>query len=389
MSPQCLSRDKQVWLLLLNSRCGYDAEHKKFTGTYMSDLIRPEIKALSAYHVADAGHMIKLDAMENPYRLPEKLIAQWLQKLSVAELNRYPDPQASILSAMLRAYMQVPADQALILGNGSDELIQMMALAVALPGRAILAPEPGFVMYKMIATFVGMDYIGVPLCEDFSLDLPAMLAAIKQYQPALVFLAFPNNPTANLFDESAMLEIIRESKGLVIVDEAYHPFAGESFMSRLGEFENLLVMRTVSKMGLAGLRLGLLAGAPKWINEIDKVRLPYNINVLTQISAAFALEHADVFEAQAAAIREQRGWLLNELSQLADVQVYPSRANFILLRLKAMDANKVFESLKQQGVLIKNLHPSGGALKQCLRVTVGAPNENQALLQALKKILSG
>lgn len=244
-------------------------------------------------------------------------------------------------------------------------------------------------MYKMIATFVGMDYIGVPLREDFSLDLPAMLAAIKQYQPALVFLAFPNNPTANLFDESAMLEIIRESKGLVIVDEAYHPFAGESFMSRLGEFENLLVMRTVSKMGLAGLRLGLLAGAPKWINEIDKVRLPYNINVLTQISAAFALEHADVFEAQAAAIREQRGWLLKELSQLADVQVYPSRANFILLRLKAMDANKVFESLKQQGVLIKNLHPSGGALKQCLRVTVGAPNENQALLQALKKILSG
>lgn len=353
----------------------------------MSDLIRPQIKALSAYHVADAGKMIKLDAMENPYHLPEKLIAAWLQKISQAELNRYPDPQAAVLRDKLRTYMQVPDGQALILGNGSDELIQMMAMAVAQPGRTILAPEPGFVMYKMIATFVGMDYVGVPLREDFSLDLPAMLAAIKQHQPALIFLAFPNNPTANLFDETAMLEIIRASKGLVVVDEAYHPFAGETFMSRLGQFENLLVMRTVSKMGLAGLRLGLLAGAPKWINEFDKVRLPYNINVLTQTSAVFALEHAEVFESQAAAIREQRSWLLDELNKIPDLQVYPSRANFILLRLKKADANKVFELLKQQGVLIKNLNPAGGALKQCLRVTVGTPDENQTFVAVLKKSL--
>ena len=283
--------------------------------------------------------------------------------------------------------MQVPDGQAIILGNGSDELIQIMALAVAQPGRIILAPEPGFVMYKMIATFVGMEYIGVPLREDFSLDLPAMLAVIKQQQPALIFLAYPNNPTANLFDEQAMLDIIRASKGLVIIDEAYHPFAGESFMPRLGQFENLLVMRTVSKMGLAGLRLGLLAGAPKWINEFDKVRLPYNINVLTQISAVFALEHADVFEAQAAAIREQRSWLLDELNKIADLQVYPSRANFILLRLKKADANKVFESLKQQDVLIKNLNPAGGVLKQCLRVTVGTPDENRAFVAALRMSL--
>ncbi|MDQ1362407.1 MAG: histidinol-phosphate aminotransferase [Pseudomonadota bacterium] len=353
----------------------------------MSDLIRPQIKALSAYHVADAGSMIKLDAMENPYHLPEQLIAQWLQKMAQAELNRYPDPQATVLRDALRSYMQVPDGQALILGNGSDELIQMMAMAVAQPGRAILAPEPGFVMYKMIATFVGMEYIGVPLREDFSLDLPAMLAAIKQHQPALIFLAFPNNPTANLFDEPAMLEIIKTSKGLVIVDEAYHPFAGESFMSRLGQFENLLVMRTVSKMGLAGLRLGLLAGSPKWINEFDKVRLPYNINILTQISAKFALDHADVFEKQAAEIRQQRGWLLDELKKIPDLVVYPSRANFILLRLQKADANKVFESLKKNGVLIKNLDPAGGALKQCLRVTVGAPDENRAFVAALKKSL--
>ncbi|HEX5636109.1 MAG TPA: aminotransferase class I/II-fold pyridoxal phosphate-dependent enzyme, partial [Gammaproteobacteria bacterium] len=175
----------------------------------MSDLIRPEIKALSAYHVADAGGMIKLDAMENPYGLPDDLIARWLQKISHAALNRYPDPHAAELRDSLRGYMQIPADQAIILGNGSDELIQMMAMAVAQPGRSILAPEPGFVMYKMIATFVGMDYIGVPLRDDFSLDLPAMLAAVKAHQPALIFLAYPNNPTANLFDEQAMLDIIQ------------------------------------------------------------------------------------------------------------------------------------------------------------------------------------
>jgi histidinol-phosphate aminotransferase len=356
-------------------------------GLRMSDLIRPQINALSAYHVADAGNMIKLDAMENPYPLPEKLIAAWLQKIAHAALHRYPDPQASELCDKLRAYMQVPADQALILGNGSDELIQMMAMAVAQPGRVILAPEPGFVMYKMIATFVGMDYVGVPLRDDFSLDLPAMLAAIEQHQPTLIFLAYPNNPTANLFDKAAMLQIIQASSGLVIVDEAYHPFAGESFMSSLGKFENVLVMRTVSKMGLAGLRLGLLAGAPKWINEFDKVRLPYNINVLTQISAVFALEHADVFEAQAALIREQRSWLLHELNKIKNVQVYPSRANFILLRVQQADANKVFDALKQQGVLIKNLHPAGGALKQCLRVTVGTPDENSAFVAALQNSL--
>lgn len=353
----------------------------------MSDLIRPEIKALSAYHVADAEGMIKLDAMENPYGLPSDLITRWLQQLSQASLNRYPDPHATTLRDKLRAYMQIPADQAILLGNGSDELIQMMAMSVAQPGRAILAPEPGFVMYKMIATFVGMDYIGVPLREDFSLDLAAMLAAVKKHQPALIFLAYPNNPTANLFDEQVMLDIIKASKGLVIVDEAYQPFAGASFMSRLGQYDNLLVMRTVSKMGLAGLRLGLLAGAPEWIDEFDKVRLPYNINVLTQISAVFALENADVFEAQAAAIREQRSWLLDELNKLADLQVYPSSANFILVRFGKKNATRVFELLKQQGVLIKNLSPAGGALDQCLRITVGAANENQTFISALKKCL--
>ncbi|TNF37239.1 MAG: histidinol-phosphate transaminase [Gammaproteobacteria bacterium] len=355
--------------------------------TLMSELIRPEIKALSAYHVPDPGKLIKLDAMENPYTLPDDLRQRWLETLADVPLNRYPDPAANALRHKLADYMQVPASCEVLLGNGSDELIQMMAMAVAQPGKKILAPEPGFVMYKMIATFVGMDYVGVPLCEDFSLDMEAMLAAIKQHEPALIFLAYPNNPTGNLFDATDIESIIRASRGLVVVDEAYHPFACTSFMSRLVEFDNLLVMRTVSKMGLAGLRLGLLAGAPRWLNEFDKVRLPYNINVLTQVSALFALEHANVFEQQAEIIRQQRQWLYDELSAMNSITVYPSRANFILLKLHSADATEVFNQLKTQGILIKNLNSAGGMLSNCLRITVGTPQENQSFIRAFCSIV--
>jgi len=355
----------------------------------VEDLIRKEIQAINAYHVPDPGDMIKLDAMENPYHMPEALKDEWLDLIKHAEINRYPDPSAAKLCAVLESYMGVPeklssTNNKIILGNGSDELIQILAMAVAKSGSKVMAPEPGFVMYNMIATFVGMDYIGVPLKADFSLDMPAMLSAIKLHQPALIFLAYPNNPTGNLFSDDDIVEIIKASKGLVVVDEAYHPFACESFMPRVGEFDNLLVMRTVSKMGLAGLRLGLLAGAEKWINEFDKIRLPYNINILTQLSAEFAIKHADIFEAQAKIIREQREWLFNELTEFSQFEVYPSRANFILLKVLEGDATKIFEGLKQRGVLIKNSHSAGGVLTQCLRVTVGKPEENAALIDALK-----
>lgn len=349
----------------------------------MSDLIRKEIQALNAYHVPASGGMIKLDAMENPYHMPDALNDEWLKLIARAEINRYPDPSAGALSALLKSYMGVPANNSIVLGNGSDELIQMLAMAVVQPGRTILAPEPGFVMYNMIATFTGMDYVGVPLLDDFSLDMPAMLEAIRLHQPALIFLAYPNNPTGNLFADDDIVEILKVSNGLVIVDEAYHPFACTSFMHRLGEFENLLVMRTVSKMGLAGLRLGMLAGPEKWVSEIDKVRLPYNINILTQVTAEFALRHADVFEQQAATIRQQRDWLFTHLCGFSELKVYPSRANFILVRLLKGEATAVFEALKKQGILIKNLHPAGGVLSQCLRITVGEVEENQSFIAAL------
>ena len=361
----------------------------------VKELIRDEIQSLNAYHVPDPGDMIKLDAMENPYHMPEALMAEWLKLIKHAEINRYPDPAATKLSAVLKKYMGVPETNSsaneninsIILGNGSDELIQIMAMAVAKPGRKILAPEPGFVMYNMIATFSGLEYIGVPLKDDFSLDIQAMLKAIETHQPALIFLAYPNNPTGNLFADNDIEKIVNVAEGLVVIDEAYHPFACTSFMPRLGEFNNLLVMRTVSKMGLAGLRLGLLAGPDKWISEFDKIRLPYNINILTQVTAEFALRHAEVFEQQAATIREQREWLFNELSSLSQFDVFPSRANFILLRVLQGDASDIFEGLKSRGVLIKNSHSAGGVLTQCLRITVGKPEENKLLVKAIKECL--
>ncbi|MGB1110888.1 MAG: histidinol-phosphate transaminase, partial [Gammaproteobacteria bacterium] len=323
--------------------------------------VRPEIQALSAYHVPNPGDMVKLDAMENPYHWPADMVAEWQLLLAGVEVNRYPDPAARQLVERLRHNMAIAADQSVILGNGSDELIQIMAMALAAPGRCVMSVEPSFVMYRMIATFVGMDYHGVPLADDFSIDLDAMLAAIERHQPALVFIAYPNNPTGNLFDEAAIEAIIKATPGLVVVDEAYNAFAQASFMNRLGEFDNLVVMRTVSKLGLAGLRLGLLAGPAEWVDEFNKVRLPYNINVLTQLSTDFALSHEAVLDEQTAAIRADRAVMDEALRAMPGLTVYPSSANFILFRTPEAKATPLFEALKQRGVLVKNLSPVGGA----------------------------
>jgi histidinol-phosphate aminotransferase len=276
----------------------------------------------------------------------------------------------------------------LLLGNGSDELIQMLALALARPGGRILSVEPGFVMYRMIALFAGMEYVGVPLCgEDFSLDLPAVLKTMDREQPAVTFLAYPNNPTGNLFDSTSIERIIEAAPGLVVIDEAYAPFTDRSFLPRVGRWPNLMVLRTVSKMGLAGLRLGYLVGPEEWLIEIDKTRLPYNINVLTQASAAFALRHKEVLDGQTIRIREDRTRLRDALSGIGGVYPYPSEANFILLRMPMGRAGEIFESLKASGVLVKNLDGAHPLLADCLRVTVGRPDENAAFLGALESAL--
>ncbi len=348
---------------------------------------RPEILKLNAYHVPSAEEMVKLDAMENPYHWPPEMVEAWLDRLRNIRPNRYPDPQPEHLKHALKIHAKVPENMEILLGNGSDEIIQILLMALAgKPEATVMTPQPTFVMYQQLAVSLGLKCIGVPLQKDFSLDREAMLSALDQYRPQIVFLAYPNNPSGNLFDEKVILEIIEKSPGLVILDEAYAPFAQASFMERLSQFDNLLVMRTLSKLGLAGLRLGFLAGRRAWLEQLDKLRLPYNINVLTQITAEFALANAAVFEQQTAQIRSDRTKMYQQLQNLPQVEVFPSAANFILFRVP--DADTVFHKLKQQGILIKNLHPSGGLLTNCLRVTIGTPGENEVFLTALKTALT-
>jgi histidinol-phosphate aminotransferase len=356
-------------------------------GAKPTDLIRPEIRECSAYHVPDARGLIKLDAMENPYRWPSEMADAWSAKLRDVPLNRYPDPDAARLKARLRAVLAIPPEAGLLLGNGSDELIQLVILALSAPGRVVLAPEPSFVMYRLITHFIGMRYVSVPLMADFGLDLAAMLEAMERHQPVVVFLAYPNNPTGNRFNAQDVRQIIAAAPGLVVVDEAYFAFAEHSFLTSVAEFDNLLVMCTLSKIGLAGLRLGFLMGGQDWINEFNKLRLPYNINILTQASAEFALAHTKTIAAQARQIRSDRGLLLKALQNLPGITAYPSEANFVLFRAPAGKGTHLFEALRSAGILIKNLSQGGDLLRDCLRVTVGTSEENEIFLSALAALV--
>jgi histidinol-phosphate aminotransferase len=344
-------------------------------------LVREEILALKAYPVAPAAGMIKLDAMENPYRLPEAMREDVARMVSTLQINRYPDPTAPELKARLRGVFNVPDACEILIGNGSDEIIQIVAQALARPGAALLAPEPSFVMYRMNALYTGMRYVGVPLAPDFTLDLTRVLAALREATPALVFIAFPNNPTGNLFPEDAVARIIEAAPGLVVLDEAYHVFAGRTFMDRLHEFPNLMVMRTVSKLGLAGIRLGYAVAHPDWIAEFDKVRPPYNVNTLTQFVAERVLGHVAVLERQAETIMAERENLAGKLRDLKGVEPFPSAANFILARVR--DADAVYKRLLERRVLVRNFNGSHPLLANCLRLTVGTPGENELMLDAL------
>ena len=345
------------------------------------ELVRPEILALKAYHVADAAGMVKLDAMENPYPLPPAMQRELAEVLARIELNRYPEPTGRELRALIARKMDLPEGMELLLGNGSDDLIQIVTLALARPGATMMYPSPTFVMYSMNATFMGMRAVPVPLREDFSFDAGAFIERMKVEQPALVFLAYPNNPTGVLYPEADVERIIRAAPGLVVIDEAYHVFARKTFMPRLREFANLVVVRTVSKLGLAGIRLGYMAARPEWIREFNKVRQAYNVNVLTQAAALFVLERLDVLEEQAARIRSDRAALGRGLAALPGTRVFPSEANFFLVRVR--DADRTYEALKRRNVLVRNLHP---ALEHCLRINVGTPDENRILLAALREV---
>jgi len=349
-------------------------------------VLRPEILDWKSYHVADSTGMVKLDAMENPYSLPPEVRRVLGEALSDAAIHRYPDPSPRGLKQLLRVQLGLPENMEILLGNGSDEIILLLCLAVARRDAVVMGVEPSFVMYRVSAATAGLRYEGVALRPDFSIDEAALMDAIDTHRPALLFLACPNNPTGNLFDPALVRRVIARAPGLVVIDEAYHAFAHMTYLPELAEATNLVVMRTLSKLGLAGLRLGFVVGAAAWLGELDKLRMPYNVNVLTQIAASVALRHISVLTGQADAVVAERAPLAAALAAFPGVQVFPSDANFVTFRVP--DAPATFAGLKARGVLIKNLHGAHPLLNNCLRVTVGMPSENRAFLGALDSALS-
>jgi histidinol-phosphate aminotransferase len=351
------------------------------------DLVRPDILAMSSYHVPPAAGLVKLDAMENPYALPEALKHALAERLAAVAINRYPAPSYARLKQLIREKLGVPAGAEVLVGNGSDELITMISVATAKPGATVVAPAPSFVMYDLSTRFAGSRFVPVPLAADLSLDLDAMLAAIAEHRPAVVWLAYPNNPTGNCFERADVERILAAAPGLVVLDEAYQPFALDSWMDDLPRHDHLVVMRTVSKLGLAGIRIGYMAASPRWIAEFDKVRPPYNVSVLDEAAAEFALEHLEVLQAQCARIRDDRERLRAALDAIPAVATFPSHANFVLVRVAG--ASAVASGMRERGVLIKDVSRMHPLLADCLRLTVGTPDENAAMLAALRGALAG
>ena len=347
----------------------------------ITKLVKPQVRRLKAYSIDETPCRIKLDAMENPFSLPKNVSREMADAVRASQINRYPDPSAGKLKRAISELWGMDPGQ-MMLGNGSDELIQAIILAF---GGPVLIPAPTFAMYEITAKALSQEVTAVPLGKDFSLDADKMLKKAKAIKAKVIFLACPNNPTGNRFSDEAMRKILDKTSAAVVIDEAYFDFSRKSFFPLLKDYPNMILLRTLSKIGFAGLRVGVLAAAPKVIEELNKIRLPYNINVLSQAVAVAALGHRDILNKQISLLISERERLYNALSRTKGITAYPSETNFILFRT-ATDATNIYNKLKQAGILIKNLNKPG-PLKNCLRVTVGTPEENNEFLKALKSIL--
>jgi histidinol-phosphate aminotransferase len=349
--------------------------------------IRQDVTSSAGYAIQPSAGMVKLDAMENPFALPPALQRALGERLGAVAINRYPINKGEVAAALAQ-HFEVPAGCQAIVGNGSDELIDLLSVACDVPGATVLAPLPGFVMYEMSARLRGLKFVGVPLTSSFELDERAMLAAIEQHRPALTYIAYPNNPTGNLFDDAVIERIVQAigaQEGLVVFDEAYQPFSSRTWMARIALHDHVLVLRTLSKFGLAGVRIGYLAGSAALVEQVDKVSPPYNISALNAAATLFALEHAEVFAEQAAVLTRERERLQAVLRAIDGVTAFPSEANMILVRVP--DSKRAFEGMKARRVLVKHIASLHPLLANCLRLTVGTPQENQLMVEALKASL--
>ncbi len=351
------------------------------TSRDIAGLVKPSVRALAAYHVDETAVRIKLDAMENPFPMPEpvrRAIAAGVRKASV---NLYPDPTAKKLKQAIADYWGIRPDR-MILGNGSDELIQDIVMTF---GGPVLTPAPSFAMYDLTPRALSQDVVTVPLTREFDLDADAVTTKARKTGARVIFLACPNNPTGNRYSDAAVRKVLANVNAAVVIDEAYYSFSGKTWLPQLAKHPNMIILRTLSKIGLAGLRVGVLTASPSVIAELNKVRLPYNINTLSQVAAMTALRHREVLDGQIGTLVEERKKLYRALLAMPGVHPFPSETNFLLLWVEK-DATRVFTALKKCGILVKNLDRPG-PLKGCLRVTVGAPAQNREFLRNLKQCL--
>lgn len=344
----------------------------------MNALWNPALAQMQPYAVPDSTGLVKLDAMENPFPLPAEIARKFADRVAKLPTNRYPDPSAALLKAAIARQFPVASGLGCVLGNGSDELISMLMQIVLKPGATVLAAEPCFVMYRHLADVFGLQFVGIPLQDDFQLDMPAMVRAIEERQPALIFIASPNNPTGNRFLEPDIEALARLAPGLFVLDEAYIPYAGGDGHALAEKYPQVVLLRTLSKWGLAGLRLGFIQASGRVCEQLEKVRMPYNINVASQELGTLCLENAAAFGDQVQTLITGRESLTKGLAA-EGVTVYPSAANFLLARVP--DAVRAHRALLDRRVLVKRLHGAHPLLENCLRISIGSPAENKVLLE--------
>jgi histidinol-phosphate aminotransferase len=347
------------------------------------DLLAKEIFQQSGYSAPELTSAIKMDANENPFTIQEPLKRKLLEEMSRVDLNRYPAAGAPELRERFAGYFGVNNNM-IMMGNGSDELIQILCMALRGKIKGVLIPVPTFSMYKIIAVNTGNKVVEVPLDKKFDLDVEAINGSIKDNFPALIFLSCPNSPTGNLFSRKKIEAVIQKAPGVVVIDEAYANFSGQNLMPLLKKYDNVIFLNTLSKLGMASIRLGFLIGKPDILAQLDKVRLPYNVNSLSQTAAGFFLDYEGEFSKQIKEIIQRREELYRGLNQIKWIKPYPSRANFIFFSC-AFDSNRIYNRLVAEGIVVKNMNILP-LMPNCIRVTVGNKKENEAFLKALKKV---
>ncbi len=340
-------------------------------------------KNFKSYKTETTPCKIKLSSNENPFELPDWLKEEIGKEVKKIPFQRYPDPTSQELKEVIADLYKVKPEN-LVLGNGSDELIQLLTIIIGSLDRPVLYPVPTFPMYQVSADIVGRKRIEVPLNEDFQLD-ETFLEKVLEVKPDLVFFASPNNPTGNTFNREIILKVA-DSGIFTVVDEAYIDFSDKkSFLEEALQRENLVVLRTMSKIGLAGIRLGVLVGREDVAKEIDKTRPPFNITYPTQVIGKVVLTKGrEEIKKQIKVIKEERKKLIEEIKKVKGVKVYPSDANFFLIKVE--NGNWLHSELIKKGILVRNMSHLP-FMENCLRVSIGKPEENQAFLKALKEIL--